>query len=214
MGTQSPPKKGHPQFSAHVYCGQTAVCIRIPLGTEVGLSLGDIALDGDPAPPPLKGHSPQFSIHDRCGAKRLDGLRCHLVGRGGRPRPRRLCVRWGMGPSSARKKGTAPTQFSAHVCCGQTAGWMKTPLSMEVNFGPGHTVYLAPPCEKGTAAPLISAHVYCGHGRPSQLLLSSCSPFFLISDIAVFVLKRDVKLQLTHSPFLRHGKLIVAVLST
>jgi len=34
------PKEGDwghsPQFSAHVYCGQTAVCIRIPLGTEVG----------------------------------------------------------------------------------------------------------------------------------------------------------------------------------
>ena len=29
--------------------------------------------------------------------------------------------------------------------------------------------------ERGTAAPpLFSAHVYCGHGRPSQLLLSSC----------------------------------------
>jgi len=44
-GTQSPVK-----FSAHVYWGQTAVCIKIPLGTEVGLSLGDIVLDGDPAP--------------------------------------------------------------------------------------------------------------------------------------------------------------------
>jgi len=32
--------------------------------------------------------------------------------------------------------------------------------------------------ERGTAAPLFSAHVYCGHGRPSQLLLSSylCVP--------------------------------------
>jgi len=28
--------------------------------------------------------------------------------------------------------------------------------------------------KRGTAAPLFSAHVYCGHGRPSQLLLSSC----------------------------------------
>jgi len=56
-----------PNFSAHVYCGQTAVCIRMPLGTEVGLSLGDIALDGDPAPPPLKGYSTQFSANVRCG---------------------------------------------------------------------------------------------------------------------------------------------------
>jgi len=62
-----PPKRGQsPQFSAHVYCGQTAVCIRIPLGTEVGLRLGDTVLDGDPVPPPLKGHSPQFSANVRC----------------------------------------------------------------------------------------------------------------------------------------------------
>jgi len=52
------PKNGTaPQFSAHVYGGQTAVCVRIPLGTEVRLSLGDIVLDGNTAPPPLKGHS-------------------------------------------------------------------------------------------------------------------------------------------------------------
>ena len=70
MGTQLPPpaKKGTVrQFSANVYCGQTAVCIRIPHGKEVHLSLGDIVLDGDTAPPPLKGHSPQFSVHVRYG---------------------------------------------------------------------------------------------------------------------------------------------------
>jgi len=39
----------------------------MPLGSEVGLSLGDIVLDGDPAPPPLMGHSPQFSANVRCG---------------------------------------------------------------------------------------------------------------------------------------------------
>jgi len=40
----------------------------MPLGTEVGLGPDDIVLDGDPAPPPLKGHSPpQFSANVRCG---------------------------------------------------------------------------------------------------------------------------------------------------
>jgi len=33
------------------------------LGTPVGLVPGHIVLDGDPAPPPPKGHSPQFSAH-------------------------------------------------------------------------------------------------------------------------------------------------------
>ena len=33
------PKKGQssPQFAAHVYCGETAARIKMPLGTEVGL---------------------------------------------------------------------------------------------------------------------------------------------------------------------------------
>jgi len=57
----------------------------MPLGTEVGLSLGDIVLDRDPAPSPLMGHS---------------------------------------------------AQFSANVRCGQTAGWTKMPLGVEVGLGP------------------------------------------------------------------------------
>jgi len=39
------PRKGGrapPQFSAHFYCGQTAGCIKMPLGMVVGLSPGDI----------------------------------------------------------------------------------------------------------------------------------------------------------------------------
>ena len=60
-------KKGGrgPQSSA--YRVQTAVYIRIPLSTEVGISLGDIVLDGDPDLPPLKRHSPQFLANVRYG---------------------------------------------------------------------------------------------------------------------------------------------------
>jgi len=52
----------------------------MPFGTEVGLSLGNIVLNGDTAAPPLKGHSPNFRPMSVV-AKRLDGLRCHLVWR-------------------------------------------------------------------------------------------------------------------------------------
>ena len=47
-----------------VYCGQTVGWITIPLGTELGLSPGDIVLDGDPVPP-WKGaqQRPHFSPH-------------------------------------------------------------------------------------------------------------------------------------------------------
>jgi len=41
----------------------------MPLDMEVGLSPGDIVLHGDPAPPPLKGHSPQYLANVRCGQK-------------------------------------------------------------------------------------------------------------------------------------------------
>ena len=43
----SPKGGGAPQFSAHVYCVQTAEWIKMALGMEVGLSLGDFVLDGD-----------------------------------------------------------------------------------------------------------------------------------------------------------------------
>jgi len=57
------PKKGqsHLQFSAPFYCGQTAECIKIPLGVEVGLVRGHIVLDGDQAPSKRRGaYSPIF----------------------------------------------------------------------------------------------------------------------------------------------------------
>jgi len=46
----------------HVYCGQTAGWIKMPLVMEVGLGPGNTVLDGDPAPPSPKGHvrSPLF----------------------------------------------------------------------------------------------------------------------------------------------------------
>jgi len=59
------------------------------LGVQVVIGHGHIVLDGDPAPPPAKGHSPQFS---------------------------------------------------AHICCGQMAAWIKMPLGMEVGLGPGDCV--------------------------------------------------------------------------
>jgi len=42
--------------------------------------------------------------------------------------------------SPPQKKGDAARQFWAHVCCGQTAGWIKMPLGTEVGLGPGDIV--------------------------------------------------------------------------
>ena len=58
---------------------------------------------------------------------------------GGRPWLRDIV--FDVRPSYPQNKGhTHPTQFLAHVCCGQMAGWMKTPLGTEVDLGPGHIV--------------------------------------------------------------------------
>jgi len=60
-----------------------------------------------------------------------------------------------MDPDTPEKRHTHPTQFLAHLYCGQTAGWIKTPLGMEVDLGPGHVVLDGVPAlrERGTAAP-------------------------------------------------------------
>ena len=76
------PKTGG--FSAHVYCGQTAAWIKMPLGTEVGLGLRDVVLDEDQrtSSPCPKGAQPtNFRPMSSVEAKRLDRLRCHLVWR-------------------------------------------------------------------------------------------------------------------------------------
>ena len=44
---------------AHIYCGQTAECIKMPLGTEVNLGPGDVVLDGFPVPP-KRNTAPSF----------------------------------------------------------------------------------------------------------------------------------------------------------
>ena len=59
-------------------------------------------------------------------------------------------------PAAPPQRGGAP-QFSAHICCGQMAAWIKMPLGMEVGVGPATVL-------DGDSAPLpqFSAHICCG----------------------------------------------------
>jgi len=92
---------------------------------EEGLGPGHIVLDGDPAPLPHNGHSPQFS---------------------------------------------------AHVCYGQTAGWIKMPLGTKVGLGPDHIVLYGDP-----ASPLRQKGQSLPNFRPMSIVAKR-SPISAISE--------------------------------
>jgi len=85
MGTQLPlPKKGAepaPQFSAHVYCGQTAAWIKMPLGTGIMLGPGDVMLDGVAAPgsTSLTGTHLLLAGNDTVPWRDIHSAECRLV---------------------------------------------------------------------------------------------------------------------------------------
>jgi len=65
------------------------------------------------------------------------------------------------------------------VYCGQTVGWIKTPLGKEVGLGPGDIVLDGDPASisrrKGAQQPpLFGPCLLWPNGRPSQIPLSSC----------------------------------------
>ena len=117
MGTPLPKTGADPQFSANFYCGQTAGCIKMPLGMEVGFSPGDFMLEGDPI------FGPCLLWPNGC-------MYQDTTWHAGKSQPRRYCVRWGR--SSPSLKGHSP-QFLANVRCGLVAKrlWTKMPLGMD-----------------------------------------------------------------------------------
>jgi len=73
-------------------------------------------------------------------------------------------------PSRFPNSLPAPRQFLAHVCCGQMAGWMKMPLTMEVGFSLGDIVLDGDPSspKRGTAPPLIGPCLLRPNGWMNQ----------------------------------------------
>ena len=137
MGTQLPLSQSSTaptQFSANICCGQMAAWIKISLGMEVGLGPGDFVLDGDPA-----SLSPKGGLFGPCLLRPNGWMDEAGTWHGGRPQPRRLCVRWRPSPST-QKGAEPPPQFSAHICCGQMVAWIKMPLGMALGLGPGDFV--------------------------------------------------------------------------
>ena len=60
------------------------------------------------------------------------------------------------------QRGTAP-QFSAHICCGQMAGWIKVPLGRELGLGPSDIVL-----PKGGRPPIFSPCLFWPNGWMDQ----------------------------------------------
>jgi len=83
------------------------------LGIEVGLSPDNFVLNGDPSPPPLTGHSPQFLANVRC-SQTAEWIMMPLG------------TEVNLGPGDVvldgdpvpHQKGHSSPLFSAHVCCG------------------------------------------------------------------------------------------------
>jgi len=75
-----------------------------------------------------------------------------------------------MGTQLLSPKGAQPLpQFSAYICYGQMAAWIKMSLGMELGLGPDDFVLdgdPVPPSPKGGQSPppqkKKSVHVYCG----------------------------------------------------
>jgi len=79
--------------------------MKLVLGKDVGLSPGDFVLDGDQSPCPKKGRSPSpiFGPFLLCPNGRMHQ---DATWYGGRPQPRRVCVRWGSSPPPQKGGGT------------------------------------------------------------------------------------------------------------
>jgi len=157
-----------------VYCGQTVGQIKMKLGTQVDLGPGHIVLDGDPALPSPKVHSPQLLAHICCG--QMAGCMKMSLGRKVGFNPSDIVLDGD--PTPLPKKGQSPPIFGpcllqSNGCMDQDATWYG---GLEVGLGPGHIL-------DGDPAPLPSKM-----GQSSQFLAYVCC-----GQTAGWIQIRDVK---------------------
>jgi len=125
MGTQLPSPKGGraPQFSARVYCGHL-------VGRQASAK-ATLCYWGPSSPSPKREQSPNYQpclLWPDCWMDQ------DATWHEGRSLPKPHCARWG--PALPPPKVHSP-QFSAHICCGQMAGWINMPLGREIGLSPG-----------------------------------------------------------------------------
>jgi len=139
---------------------------------EVDLGPGDFMFGGDPAAS-RKKHPTQFLGHVYCG-QTAEWIKMSL-GTEVNVGPGDVVLD---GVAAPPKRGTAPPPTVFCSCLLWPNGWMDEDATW---YGSRpwlrpHCIRRGPSCpQKGhSSPPLFSAHVYFGHGRPSQILLSSC----------------------------------------
>ena len=146
----------------------------MPLGTEASVGPTRHCVRWGPSSPSPKGAQPPNFRPMSVVAKRLDGLRCHLVWRQASAQATLCSMRIQLSPAKGHTHSLHPIFGS---CLLWPNGWMYEDDTWygSIHLGPRHIVLDGIPAlrERGTASH-FSVHIYCGHGRPSQLLLSSC----------------------------------------
>jgi len=120
-GDPAPPKKGRiPQFSAHVYCGQTAAWIKMPLGPH--RAQRRLCARWGPSSPQEKEHTHPHQIFGPCLLWPNGCMDQDATWYGSRPRPRPHCNR--RGQSSPRKGHSSPPPLF-----GPCLLWSRSPIS-------------------------------------------------------------------------------------
>ena len=164
-GTQLPfPKKAGiaaPQFLAHIYCGQTAGWIKMPLSTKVRLGTGN-TVRWDPAPPKGAQPPPQFLTHVCCG-KTAVGIKTPLGMEVGLS-PGNFVVDGD--PAPPPQKGVEPPQIF-DPCLLWPNGWMHQDGTWHGGRPQSRRLCVIwgtrPLPKKGAQPPpQFSAHFYCG----------------------------------------------------
>ena len=122
MGTELPlPKGAQPPIFGQCLLWPTAGWTKMPLGMEVGLGPGEFVFDGDPATPEKRAHH-FHPIFGPCLLWPNGWIDQDATWYGGKPRPRRRCVRWGSQLPPKRAHRTQPSVFGS--CLLWPNGWI------------------------------------------------------------------------------------------
>jgi len=175
-GPAPPPQKGE-RSPPQVYCDQTAGWMKLVLGMEVGLGPGHIVLDEDPAPLSKRGQIVQFSAHFLLWPN--GWMHQDATWYGGRPLPRRLCVRWGHSCPQKRRAHAPHPIFGP--CLLWPNGWMDEDA----------TWYGCRPRPRPLCIRLVPSYPRKGHSNPplfGPCLLWPRSPISATAELLLKIL--------------------------